>query len=188
MAISDILQAIITEADQQIADAQAAHKLAMKDLKESHEELYFAAIKQIDRQKDEKKHQMRTRVEGHAQMVARLAVLSKKQEQIDAVYAAAATALAALPKGELDHLFKACLKHIHGAGEIRPAKKHEAVLKELIAGHKGLTMGEPVDAVGGFRFVGETQEHDYTFEFLVEQVLRPATELAVARELFPKNA
>lgn len=185
MAISDILQAIITEADQQIADVQTQHKLTMKALKESHEQQYFSSIKQIDRQKEEKKHQMRSRVEGHAQMVKRLALLGKKQEQIHAVYAAAHSALEKLPKAELERLLVACLKRIGQEGVILPAKTHEELLAKLLPAYPGLTMGKSINAAGGFRFIGAAQEHNYTFEFLIENIVRPATELSIARELFP---
>ena len=184
MALRDILQAIIAEADRQIADLQAAHKQSMKDLKDSHEKEYFGAIKQIDRQKDEKMHQMRSRVEGHAQMVVRHAVLRKKRELLDHFYDQISVALAKLPAAQMESLYERCLDRISGPGEILPTKGQEDLLKKLIAKRDGLTLGEVTPGNGGFRFVGKTEDHDYTFAFLVTQLLRPATELAVARDLF----
>ncbi len=184
MALHDILQAITAEADRQIADLQAAHKQSMKDLKDSHEKEYFSALKQIDRQKDEKIHQMRSRVEGHAQMIVRHAVLRKKRELLDQFYAQIAASLAKMPSAQLESLYSNCLARITVAGEVLPTKGQEELLKKLLAKRDDLTLGAVTPGNGGFRFIGKTEDHDYTFEFLVSQLLRPATELSVARELF----
>jgi hypothetical protein len=70
-------------------------------------------------------------------------------------------------------------------GTIHPTQAHEAILKKLAG--SAFTMGAVIPGKGGFRFSGATQDRDYTFEFLVHHVLRPATEMDTARTIFPSQ-
>jgi vacuolar-type H+-ATPase subunit E/Vma4 len=184
MALSDILQAIITEADRQIAELQSAHKRRMKELTASHEKEYFDTLKHIDRQKNDRMRQMRSRVEGHAHMVVRHAILRKKRELLDQCYARVCTAVAEMPRAQLEAFYDRCLDRVSGSGEIQPTKAAEEILRKLIAKRDGLTLGSVTPGSGGFRFIGATEDHDYTFEFLVHDLLRPAMELSTASKLF----
>ena len=182
MALKDILQAITDEADRQIAEAQTRHKTEMKEIKDSSEKTLTASLKHIHQQKEQWKLQMRQRAESHAEMVARHAVLGRKQELLDEVYAQVSDGLASLPKPELEKFLSLCMGKIRDKGTFHPAAAHADLVKKLAPA--GCAVGETIPSKGGFRFVGEKQDVDLTFEFLVAEILRPATEIEVASELF----
>jgi len=45
-------------------------------------------------------------------------------------------------------------------------------------------MKDATDAKGGFVFISDTEEQDFTFENLIQNILRPRTELSIAHTLF----
>jgi vacuolar-type H+-ATPase subunit E/Vma4 len=182
MALQDILQAITHEADERIKSAQSEHKKKLKTMRETHELSVLDAQQRINEQKKRKMIQLKERAESHAHMVARHSLLQKKQELLQDVYAQVVDALTNLPKDKMEAFLKRCLDIIEGKGTIHPAKNSEAILKKLAG--DGQKMGEAIDAKGGFRFVGEKQECDFTFEFLVKEVLRHQSETEIAPTLF----
>ncbi len=183
MALNDILDAIVGDADKRIAEATAAHKQFLKELREESERRLSRKRTQIAEQRDQKKRQLKEKTESHARMSYSKAVLARKQEYIDRLYAEAFDALTHLPKDKTETLLEKCLKQIDAKGVIHPAKAHEAMLKKMLP--TGCTMGDTIDAAGGFRFVSDTQEHDFTYEFIVHRLLRSATEVDAASALFP---
>ncbi len=182
MALQDLLTAITKEADQQIAAFKQVHSRAIADAKAKAEEAHVTAVAAIDAQKRQKMDQMRRKAQQHAEAFRRNAVLQRKCELLDQAYAAVLDALSNESDANVEPLLKACLARVHD-GEIRAAKKHAALLKTLILG-TGLTLGEPVDARGGFLCVSKTQEYDFRFETIVSDLLRPRTELRAAHDLF----
>ena len=116
-------------------------------------------------------------------MVARHAIVERKQQHLTGVYDKVIDSLASLPQAEIESFLQNCLKHIGMKGTIHPTQAHEAMLKKMVG--SSFTMGSVIPGKGGFRFSGATQDRDYTFEFLVHQVLKPATEMDAARSLFP---
>lgn len=186
MAVQDILDAIIGQTDQQLAQAQAAHRQRMADLRDSTDRTIAKKRQDIGEQKELKKQQLRRKTEALAAGRRRHTILQTKQQLIDDVYTQVTAALAALPDAEIAPLFEACLRSIDGTGTIHPSSKHEQLLQRL-AGHR-FTMGSVIPAAGGFRFVSDAQEKDCTLEMLIHNVLRPATELATAHALFPDRA
>lgn len=181
MALQDILAAITAEADKRIADARKAQQNRLTDIREKSEQHIAKRKQEIAMQKQEKQDQMLMKAQAHAQITKRNAELSKKQELLDAVYGDVVDHLCSLSGAELETFLKACLEQIQGSGTIRPSATHADLLKKL-AGN--FTIGEPVEAKGGFVFVSEKQERDYTFEHLVHAYLRPATEVETANSLF----
>jgi len=119
-------------------------------------------------------------------MLRRNALLGKKRELLDRTYANAAEKLSTLPHEQVEPLIRACLKSIRDEGTVHPARGHEALVKNC-ADASRFHIGDPIDAKGGFRFVSEAKERDCTFEHLVSEVLRPATELEISRMLFSES-
>lgn len=185
MALQDILQAITDEADTRISEAQAAHKKTMKEMKDQHDASLSAALSRIRQHKEQRKRQMRSRAEAQARMVSSHALLNRKRQLLDRLYDGVVEGLAKLPAAKADHLLAACIKRLRGKGTIHPSAAHGSHLKKLAG--SAFAMGEPVESAGGFRFVGDTEDHDYTFEFLAHRVLRPDTEIDAARRLFPST-
>lgn len=181
MALSHILAAITAEADAAIAAATKAHAAAVKDMSDAHERSVSSIRSTVKHQKSERLHQLKKRAESHTDMMQRHAVLQRKQELLDEFYASATRALVALPAAETERLFTAWIGKLPSNGTIIPSKTHEAILKKLHGSH---TLAPAIHAAGGFRFVSEKEERDYTYEFLVKHLVRPETEIEVAGQLF----
>lgn len=185
MALQDILDSITGDADKRIAEATAEHKKRMKDMREESERSINRKRVQITEQRDQKKRQLKEKAESHARMVRTKALLAKKQEYMDTLYADVLDALTKLPKDKTEALLEKCLSTVKGKGTIVPSKHHEAALKKMLP--DGCEMGKAIDSAGGFRFVSDKEEHDFTYEFLVRGLLRPQTEVKMAHELFPAS-
>ena len=183
MALQDILDAISAQADQQITDARSAHQKALTQMREASERTLAKRKQEIAAQKEQKKLQLKAKTGAHAEAQKRNAVLTKKQELLDRLFTKITEELAAAPENEVEELLRVCLKKISLKGTIHASKKHSALLKKL-APSEQFAMGEDSKSKGGFLFVSDTQDFDFTFEHLVEGTLRPQAELEVSRELF----
>lgn len=183
MAFQDILDSIRTHGDDLIAAARAEHRTLLADMRTASQETIAQMRGDVARQRDAKIAHMRTKAENHVTTHRRNAALSKKRELLSRLYASVLERLASLPDAEIEPLLRSCLAKIDGPGVIRPAKKHAKLLTNLV--RAPLTLGEEIDAAGGFLFVSDTTERDFRFESLVHDLLEPATELEALRTLFP---
>lgn len=183
MALQDILDSIIGEADKRIADATATHRERMKVLREENDRATMRKRTQIGEELEQKKRQLKEKAESHVRMVRNKALIAKKQEYMNDVYGQVLQQLSNMPKDTTEKFLKACLSHVHGKGVLSPSKTHEAFLKNLLPA--GCEMGKAISAAGGFIFSSEKEEHNFTFEFLVHDLLKPATEIQAAQLLFP---
>lgn len=183
MALQDILAAITAQADAQIAAARQAHQKELTELREESERSIAKRKQEIATSKQQKMEQLTAKAHTHASVDKRNAVLRKKKELLDTVFAKTLDALAALPESEVEPLLRACIKAISGKGEIHPAACHEALLKKICPSEQ-FSLQKPTNAKGGFVFVSKTAERDCTFEHLVEHVLRPKMELSISQQLF----
>lgn len=183
MALQDILDAITKQADAQIAQERSASQKRISALREESERNTAKKKQEIAQQKEERKEQMLKKAEAHSTMTQRNAELQKKQELLDNLYTLVVKQLASMPAESVEALLKHCLKAIKVKGEIHPSKAHRDILKK-IAPSERFSIGEDVSASGGFVFVSDREEHDCTFEHLVAETLRPATEVETAHALF----
>lgn len=186
MALTDILAAISTQADEQIAKERSAHQKRVSLIREESECRIAKRRQEIALQKEERKEQLHMKAVSHSAMTRRNTELKKKQELLDSLYVLILKKLAALPEKEAATLLKYHLQTIRGSGEIRPSKAHENTLTR-IAPSERFSFGKPIASVGGFLFVSEKEEHDCTFEHLVASYLRPQTEVEAAKSLFSSN-
>lgn len=182
MALTHIRQAITSEADVTIKGLAADHAATVQSLNDAHKQAMQTLRTSLLQQKTQKLHQLRSRAEGHAGMLTRHAVLQRKQEILNDLYTSVADSLAKQPEAQLEKMLRSWIDTLPEGGTILPAKAHAAVLKKL-CGSK-YELGEPVHARGGFRYVGKKEDRDCTFEFIVQEVLRPETEIAIATQLF----
>lgn len=181
MALTDIRQAITSEADATLKTLVANHAAAVQSLKDAHKQSLQAIRQSVAQQKTQKLHQLRSRAEGHANMLTRHAVLQRKQEILNDLYASVAASLAQLPEAELEKMLRHWISTLPEGGTILPAKPHAGLIKKLAGKHE---IGEPISASGGFRYVGTREDRDCTFEFIIQEVLRPETEISIANQLF----
>ncbi len=183
MALQDILDAIVEEADKQIADARAAHQKELSKMREDSERNLSTKKQETAVQKEQKKNQLKTKAQAHGEAIRRNELLKKKQELLDSLYKKVTKKLCSLPEKEVEPLLRECIKLIKEKGDIFPSEAHENILKKLVPSQQ-FSMQKPTKAQGGFLFVSKDIEQDFTFEHLVEHALRPATELDSASQLF----
>lgn len=183
MALSHILHAITAEADADIRALRQKHDDLLRSLDADHASALSALRHDIAQKKTERLHSLRSRAEGHINMKKRHAVLQRKQHILDALYADTARALGSLPTATLEKLMTTWIKGLPKGGVIRPSTVHTALIKKICGDSH--TTGTPLkDASGGFVYESETMDRDYTFEFLIRELLRPTTEIDAAHQLF----
>lgn len=161
MALADILAAIAQQAEKQIADLVAAAARDKEALKKQADEAIAAYENELHAQTEQQKKQLKKKAETEVEMNRKKALLQAKRDALDAVYAKVLEEVQKLPAAK--------------------KKKLEDALKAALKGRKGKT--ESVKE-GGFIFVSDNAEEDYSFEHLVNEVLRPQTELDVSANLF----
>jgi vacuolar-type H+-ATPase subunit E/Vma4 len=182
MALSDIRQAIADEVDRSIAAARQRHERSIAEQRKTTEKETKSASDQSERRAQETCRMLVSSAEQRAQALRRNAVLAEKRVLIEETYDAVLDALSACDPSSIEPLLTKAL-HATGDGEIRPAHAHAALLKKLAP--KSCTMGEPIEARGGFICSSPTREYDFRFETIVHSLLRPRTELQAAQALFP---
>lgn len=183
MAFEDILSAITQETDRRIAEAKDTHKQRIASMREQSERRLAQRKQEIAAQRGEKEQLMRAKAETHVALQRRNEILHKKRELLDRCYDDVKAALAKQKPAVIEKLLTHFLHNIKDKGDILPAKAHKDVLAKIADGKK-FTIGKPIDAIGGFVFVSDAQEFDYTFENLIDNDLRPRTEVDVSHALF----
>lgn len=183
MAFQDIITAVAQEADRRIAEAKASQKERLLTLRRESEKRLKEHVGDITAQVAQQKAQMQSRALTTASVAQRNAVLAKKRSLIDQLYGEVERAIGALPPAKIEPFLRQCLAKIDGAkGEILPARPHAALLKKLVGAQ--WPVGEPVDAAGGFRFVSDRREEDFTLERVIQDHIRPPTEVGASHALF----
>lgn len=184
MHLKHLLQSIVQEADQRIADENKSHADRMDGLKAAHEKKLESIRKNAQDRLNERKRSLREKAESFGRITSSKLLLKTKNAEIDAVYDAVLTELKSLSGEDLKKFFKACLAQMGDeTGTIRAAPQHESVAKE-VAG-SAFKMGDALPkSSGGFMVSTPKREWNFTFDFLVHQALRPATEISTAAELF----
>jgi vacuolar-type H+-ATPase subunit E/Vma4 len=182
MAFHDILQALAADADSRVAAARKRQAESLAAARDAFELATADRLAGIRAECERKKKNMERQVTAHAHMSGRQAVMATKHRLMEKAYAAALEKLSTLDAARTEELLKRLLDRCPAGGTIRPAEPHAAIVKKLAAGRD---VGESVKAAGGFVHVSDSAERDCTYETLVHDILRPATELNVASTLFP---
>ncbi len=183
MALADILRAITEEANAELRTLEQQFDVDSQDRMKKHQQELHDIEQTVTAQKKQKMHHLQLKAEGHAKMQTRHALLQKKQEILEEVYQHVLQKLLALDTKSLDAFFALC-KETAGVqkGVVHMAKAHQKHGDTLVT--KELTLGESIDAKGGFTIVTEEKVFNFTFEFLVSELLRPSTEISLASSLF----
>lgn len=183
MALQDILAAITAEADKRITETREQHQRSLTQMREESERNLAKKKQEIVISKQKKMDQLSAKAHTHAHAQKRNAVLSKKKEILDGIFAKAAEELAKISDKEIEALLRNCLKSIKAKGVIHPSAQHADLLKKICPSEQ-FRIDKPTDAKGGFLFVSASQEQDFTFEHLMEQSIRPQHELSISKTLF----
>lgn len=182
MAFHDILRALDAETDARISASRKAKNEAVARTRERLESATVEKLSAMATDVEHKKKDMERQVVARADMNGRRAAMTAKHALMERAYGKALETLAALDPARTEKFLKSMIDACPDGGTIRPAQPHEAIVKKLAGGRH---VGSPVKSVGGFVHESELSDRDCTYETLVRDILRPATELRVASILFP---
>lgn len=181
MAFDDILAAIIAQTDEHIAQARQAHQQQLAMLKTDSETQLQTLEDDISAQKEAKKTSMLQKATTHSESIVKNAELQVKQDLLNALFEQVLTHLTQISKEDTTKLLTSYLSSLPKEGVIKPSKKHQALITELAKGH---TIGEPIEATGGFIFESAKIEKNCTYEHIVAEEIRLHSELTSASQLF----
>lgn len=184
MAFNDILEAVTSAHREKLSALRAQHETEVARMDASLADAEREAVEHFASECARKKKNMERQIVSHARMAGRLSILKAKKKQLDDVYAGVLKRLAAMPPKEAEDVLKKLIDACPEGGSLRPSSPHVALVTKLAGGR---AVGTPVDSVGGFVYESAMRERDCTFESLVHNVVRPATELAVSNALFPSG-
>ena len=161
MALSDILAAIKAQADKGIAVIQESATREKNTIKAKGDEEIAAFEEDLKRQTAAKKVQLKKKAETMVEMDRKKMILEEKRTALDHVYDAALKKLQQLPTEKKKKLIQKLMENVKGQkGDVKEVKE------------------------GGFLFVSKNAEEDYSFPHLIENTLRPETEITVSKKLF----
>lgn len=183
MALQDILAAITAQADLLIEQSRTAHQKELTTMREHSEQQSAKRKQEVAVSKQCKLDMLTAKAHTHAEALKRNSSLQKKKELLDTLFEKVTAEMGKLSEKDVEPLLRACVKSIKGKGEIHPAAAHEKLLKKICPNEQ-FAIQKATNAKGGFLFVSKTREQDFTFEHLVEHVLRPKTELETSHTLF----
>jgi vacuolar-type H+-ATPase subunit E/Vma4 len=181
MSVAAIVAKIASDARAESEKIAARAKTKIAELKKS-AELKVAEVEKFWDEKAVEKISGTERKIGNLIAAERKSIFSRaKKEILDEVFVAARKEFSNLKTDELVELFGSALKTIpEKTGEIVPARGAEEVCKKAIAtAGKNFTLGAAGGFDGGFIFVGEKTEIDFSFETIFEKVLRSKLELEI---------
>ncbi len=182
MTFKHLLQSIVQEADHRVSDAKKAHVDRMQAIQAEHDRKLEAIRKNAQDRLSERKRSLKEKAESLGRISSSKLLLKIKNAEIDSLYDDVLDGLKKADENQLETFFKKSLE-MAGEGTIHASKEHEALLKKLAS--KGFEMGEALPkGAGGFIVSTPTKEWNFTFDFLVRQSLRPATEIEAATHLF----
>lgn len=183
MALSHIFHAITAEAEAEMQALRLEHAAKMQAEETDQKRAIEHARHAITLKKTDRLRSLRSRAEGHVRMKTRHATLRRKQEILDAIYEKKVlSALRALPSTKTESMLKQWIDSIPEKGTILPSVSQESQIRKICGDRH--VIGDVIDVAGGFRYIGPTQDREYTYEFLVHEILRPSTEIALAHKMF----
>lgn len=184
MALHDLLQSIVHEADEQIAIAKKQHADRLKTMSAAHASALQQFRSTTEQRTQQKKRSLREKAESLGRINKAHTVLQHKNAALDALFASVLQKLVSLPAKDLTSFFRLCFDRIGTAqGVLHAAPQHEELLRSMVTA--SVTIGSPLPrSSGGFILTSPQREWNFTFDFLVHQLLRPMTEISSASRLF----
>ena len=187
MALTDILQKILEEADDKVADIKAITEKEEKELKANYKKMTEDKISEIESNKTKKKEDVDRKMSTLAKMEKRNQLLSAKQENVNKKFEEALAGICNFEDSKIENLLVALIKKLPkvDGGEITPAKGKKAITEKALkeAGSE-YSVGEEGLFKGGFILKSEKMEVDYTFEGIVLKNLKSKIIPQVAEKLF----
>jgi len=186
MALSDILQKILDDAQQQadalVAEAKAQAETIHADMRREEENM----LKQMHDSEEQKKAQIHEKVRTLAAQQKKAALLQAKRNILSSAFKKAKEMLGNLSTSEKEALYTEMLYRVDETdGVLHPVKGEEKnVENALRETKKPFSIGESISGKGGFLLVTPTSEIDFRFDVLVDRELSEKLETELSSLLF----
>lgn len=189
MALTDILQKITNEADKKVAFMK---QIVAKEIQKIHEEAQARANArkmEIEEKIEVQSISIIQKSKTLAKMTGRSQTLKDKRMVIDQAYEEVRKELHNLDGHEYVNLMVNMLKHVSKSTKkgslIVPADRKKQMEEALAKANVDFHIKEEThEFKGGFVLVGGNIEINLSFPYLIQKIVRPATELEVAKILF----
>jgi len=187
MALVDIITLIEREASEKAASLVEAAETEVKTLVSTAEEKAKIEASSLEEDGKNTRETLEKRKNSEFLRNERVAVSTAQQEIVDSIFTSVKDELQSLSGDDLTTVFVSLLKKIDvEKGEVKVCGGKKTELESAIkTAKKDFTVSECAeDCDGGFIFVGDGFEMDFSFSALVEKELRPAQEGKIFKELF----
>lgn len=185
MALSDILQKIRDEAEQEARDIHQKAEKRHAEILSSAQEKATAIEAASEEEAVVRQATMDRKVHAHVEMERKIKEVALKNQFMAIVRKKALERLNALPEKTKVSMLQKLLKEIDDKGVIHPAKGQKKLLEEALKGsEKNFEIGSEADISGGFLFVGKKMDVDGSFETLLEKEIIQQREVELSNILF----
>lgn len=190
MALTDILQKITEEANKKSAFMKQVASKEIKKIEEEAKANAEAKKREIEEKIELNSISIIKKSKTLAQMAGRSQTLKEKREVIDKAYAEVESELDSMEDSKYSELMAKMLKHVMKSAQkgslIVPASRRKQMEDALDKTNADFQIeSETNESKGGFIVVSGKVEINLSFPYLIQRIVRPATELEVAKILFP---
>lgn len=190
MALNDILQKITEEADKKTAFMKQVASKEIKKIEEEAKAKAEAKKKEIEEKIEINSISIIKKSKTLAQMAGRSQTLKEKREVIDKAYEEVESELNSMEDSKYSELMSKMLRHVMKSAQkgtlIVPADRKKQMQDALSKANADFQIESDTDEFkGGFVVASGKVEINLSFPYLIQRVVRPATELEVAKILFP---
>ena len=189
MALSDIIQKIIDEANKKSAFMKQVANDEIQKIQQEAQEKAEIRKREIADSAEIKCQSVLDKAKVLAKMENDSLLLKEKRDVIDSVYAAAKKELVGMSSADYSKLLVSMLKHASSSmpkGNLIVASGQKKQIEEAVskASADYHVKEESSSFDGGFIVYDSKTEINFSFEYLIDKVLRPSTELEVVNILF----
>lgn len=189
MALTDLIQKITDEANKKAAFMKQVADEEIKKIKDEAGKKAEVRKSEIDKKADDKSSSVMEKAKTLASMEARSQMLKEKREVIGLSYSNVQKKLEEMSSADYTELITKMLQSVSknsskGSLIIPSSRKKETedAIKKANVDYK--VEDSTKNIVGGFILTSGKIEYNLTFSYLIEKIIRPATELEVAQILF----
>lgn len=189
MALSDIVQKILDDANLKAKQISSKSEALMKEINIENESKIEKMIEEKEVEVQKKEKAMISKTNNLILGERRNLLLKKKREILADVFEKAKKVLSQTSDKDLEEIITGAFSTIsEEEGIIYPAKGSKSLIENVMkkAG-KSYKIGNEKDFLGGFIFVSNDSEIDLTFEAIIDKIIKPKLELDIAQLLFNKN-
>ena len=187
MALSDIVAKILAQAKLEAEQVERDLKAEAAAIFTENEKKIAAMKEQLATKTADKVKQMKMKTKVLIDSEKQNAILNKKRDILQDLFRRSREEFCAMSPSEMQEILTAAFAKIpESSGTVLPAAGATAVVKSAMknAG-QNFSLGDEGDFEGGFIFMGEKVEIDFSFAAVFEKEVRPKLELEISQMIFP---